>query len=44
MTQWQSEKKDRALSSDKKINPNFIAQKKLSFKQHCKFKKQMHLV
>lgn len=27
MTQWQSVKKDRALSSDKKINPNFIAQK-----------------
>lgn len=44
MTQWQSVKKDRALSSDKKINPNFIAQKKLSFKQHCKFKKQMQFV
>lgn len=44
MTQWQSEKKDCALSSDKKINPYFIALKKLSFKQHCKFKKQMQFV
>lgn len=30
MTQWQSVKKDRALSSDKKINPNFIAPQKNS--------------
>lgn len=38
-------KKDRtALSSDKKINPNFIAKKNPSFKQHCKFKKQMQFV
>lgn len=44
MTQWQSEKKDRALSLDKKINPNFIAPKNFSFKQHCKFKKQMQFV
>lgn len=31
MTQWQSVKKDRALSSDKKINPNFIAPQKTQF-------------
>lgn len=31
MTQWQSEKKDRALSLDKKINPNFIAPQKTQF-------------